>query len=83
MCWRPRSFGFFTAATRATEATWGRAANGSAGLAISNHSWDDPFRRIAEASRDKTYRLVTPKIGEVLFLNAEDQVFSPWWENLE
>lgn len=38
---------------------------------------------IREASRDKMYRLATPKIGEVLFLDAEDQVFAPWWEDLE
>ncbi len=49
-------------------------------FSIAFHSWDDPFKRFLEASKDKSYRPVTPKIGEVVYLDGADQVFSRWWE---
>ena len=47
---------------------------------IAHHSWDDPYIRITEASRDKSFRLLTPVIGEVVFLDAPEQTFHRWWE---
>jgi len=47
---------------------------------ISYHSWDEPFRRFVAAGRDKPYRLITPKIGEVITLADQSQIFSDWWE---
>ena len=52
-------------------------------FSIANHSWDDPFKRIAEASRDKTFRLKTPMIGEQMWFDDPDQTFSRWWEGIE
>jgi len=49
-------------------------------FSIAYHSWDDPFRRFIKASQGRTYRPVTPRIGEVVFLDNADQVFSHWWE---
>ncbi len=49
-------------------------------FSISFHSWDDPFKRFVEASRDKPYRPVTPRIGEVVDLADGGQAFSRWWE---
>ncbi|MBG0776753.1 MAG: MBL fold metallo-hydrolase [Desulfovibrionaceae bacterium] len=49
-------------------------------FSIAFHSWDDPFRRFVAASRDKPYRLLTPRIGEVVDLADERQSFSRWWE---
>ena len=49
-------------------------------FAIANHAWDEPFEHLAEASRDKSYRLLTPRIGEPVTL---DGTFPPhflrWW----
>ncbi|MBE0529381.1 MAG: MBL fold metallo-hydrolase [Rhodospirillales bacterium] len=47
---------------------------------LSNHAWDEPFRRLAEASGEKPYRLLTPRIGEPLPLAALPQSLPKWWE---
>jgi L-ascorbate metabolism protein UlaG (beta-lactamase superfamily) len=47
---------------------------------IANHPWDEPFKRLKEASQDKSYRLLTPKIGEPVALNDILSQFSHWWE---
>lgn len=52
-------------------------------FSISNHAWDDPFIRIANASREKPYRLLTPVIGDRIDLDNEAQLFPCWWENRE
>jgi L-ascorbate metabolism protein UlaG (beta-lactamase superfamily) len=36
---------------------------------IARHPWDEPFIRIAEASRKENVRLLTPRIGEQSFLD--------------
>ena len=36
---------------------------------IARHPWDEPFTRIAEASRKENIRLLTPRIGEQIFLD--------------
>lgn len=55
-------------------------------FAIAYHTWDDPFRRLAAASHDKPYRLLTPVIGQSVNLlgdvNGTQQVFPLWWEGL-
>ncbi|MBM7867532.1 MBL fold metallo-hydrolase [Heliobacterium gestii] len=57
-------------------------AGHSGKFAISNHPWDDPLKRIALASQNKNYRLLTPMIGEPVDLEKEQQVFSRWWERV-
>jgi Predicted Zn-dependent hydrolases of the beta-lactamase fold len=47
---------------------------------ISNHAWDDPYKRIAAASAGKAFRLLTPRIGEAADLNGQPQRFAHWWE---
>ncbi|MBP2635272.1 MAG: hypothetical protein H6Q72_1179 [Firmicutes bacterium] len=51
-------------------------------FAIANHPWDEPFKRITDASRNKAYRLLTPLIGEPVDLANQQQRFSQWWENI-
>ena len=52
-------------------------------FAIANHPWDEPFKRITNASQDKNYELLTPMIGESVELDNHQQSFSRWWERLE
>lgn len=52
-------------------------------FAIANHPWDDPFKRITDASQDKNYKLLTPMIGEPVELENQQQLFSRWWEGVE
>lgn len=51
-------------------------------FSIAYHSWDDPFIRLAEASRTRSYRLVTPKLGEPVRMDDAGQRFAPWWEDM-
>ncbi|QGY42027.1 MBL fold metallo-hydrolase [Pseudodesulfovibrio cashew] len=49
-------------------------------FSIAFHSWDEPFRRFAKASEGKSYRLITPKIGEQVTLAGKKKAFTRWWE---
>jgi len=51
-------------------------------FAIANHPWDEPFKRITDASRNKNYRLLTPMIGAAVELENQEQFFSYWWEGV-
>lgn len=48
-------------------------------FALSNHDWRDPMNRIHEASKNTTIPFLFPKIGEVVYLN-ENQELLPWWK---
>jgi len=48
-------------------------------LAIANHPWDEPFQRLTEASRDQSYALVTPRIGELVVPDDSPSRFTSWW----
>lgn len=39
--------------------------------------------RVVEASKNKKFRLVTPKIGEPLKLDGMGQAFDSWWEDVK
>lgn len=46
---------------------------------IARHAWDEPFRRIASASKSESPRLLTPVIGEPVLLGNIQQKFTQWW----
>ncbi len=48
--------------------------------ALARHAWYEPLVKIAEAAKAKQYTLLTPKIGEPLFLHDSTQTFTNWWE---
>ncbi len=48
-------------------------------FALANHSWDEPLKAISKANKMVNQPLVTPKIGEVVYLKDTTQVFSEWW----
>lgn len=49
-------------------------------FSIAYHSWDDPLKRLSQASRNKPYRFISPMIGEPVRLNDPTQTFTQWWE---
>lgn len=51
-------------------------------FSLAYHSWDDPFRRVTAAAADKKFSLVTPVIGDVVFLDQPMPGFSRWWEQM-
>lgn len=50
---------------------------------IARHAWNEPFERITVASQGRPYRLLTPKVGEALGIDHNEQVFAPWWRESE
>lgn len=61
-------------------------------FSIAYHSWDDPYRRISAASRSSSWRLLMPRIGEALALDAVTRprpaaapsaAPAPWWQTLQ
>lgn len=52
-------------------------------FALSTHAWDEPFQRITAASEKKSYRLLTPLLGETVALDDNQQAFSHWPEGVE
>jgi L-ascorbate metabolism protein UlaG (beta-lactamase superfamily) len=54
-------------------------------FALSRHSWDEPLQRITTANKKhpNPLRLLTPKIGEIVFLNDTSQTFDRWWQDME
>lgn len=48
---------------------------------IARHPWDEPFIRITEASKRGNIRLLTPRIGEQIFLDKIQTEMSQWWNS--
>lgn len=46
---------------------------------IASHPWDEPFKRLEEESRDKSYQLLTPKIGQPMVMDGELLQTNQWW----
>ncbi len=58
-----------------------RVLPGHAGrFVLAKHTWDDPYKRLVAASKDKAYRLLTPMQGEPVWLADTTQTFRAWWE---
>ncbi|MBF4515916.1 MBL fold metallo-hydrolase [Flavobacterium sp. ANB] len=49
---------------------------------LGKHAWDEPLKKITELSKNKSYRLVTPMIGEQVDLSNNKQQFKHWWEGV-
>ena len=50
-------------------------------FALANHPWDEPLNKITENSKFSDVGVITPRIGEPVFLNDSTQTFSKWWKN--
>jgi L-ascorbate metabolism protein UlaG (beta-lactamase superfamily) len=55
----------------------------SSKFALSNHPWDEPLKAITSLSASYQMPLVTPIIGEIVYLRNANQPFHKWWEGLE
>lgn len=50
---------------------------------LSHHPWDEPLESITELNENETrIPLVTPRIGDIVYLNDTLQVFSKWWRGI-
>jgi L-ascorbate metabolism protein UlaG (beta-lactamase superfamily) len=46
----------------------------------SPHSWYEPLEKISRASEEHDMHLITPMIGETVYPDNPNQIFSKWWE---
>lgn len=51
-------------------------------FALARHTWNEPYMALTAASKNKSYSLWTPAIGEAVFLKQPQQQFSSWWEQM-
>jgi L-ascorbate metabolism protein UlaG (beta-lactamase superfamily) len=52
-------------------------------FALANHSWDAPLKAITEFNKSVNQPLITPKIGEVVYLKDSTQKFPEWWVGMK
>lgn len=52
-------------------------------FSIAAHDWDEPFKQVERVSRGKPYRLLIPRIGDVVPLAGQTQGLATWWERVE
>ena len=46
---------------------------------LANHAWDEPLIRITKANKTNNLNLLTPIIGQQVYLKDTNQIFSEWW----
>ena len=52
---------------------------------LSVHPWDEPLKKITALNEagSAPMAVITPRIGELVYLDNPDQVFSRWWEGVQ
>lgn len=55
----------------------------SSKFAMANHPWDEPLKKVAELNKSFNIPLVTPVIGEIVYLKDDTQEFKEWWAALK
>lgn len=52
-------------------------------FALASHPWDEPLEEVTARQAEAGIPVLTPKIGEPVFLNDTTQTFEAWWKGLE
>ena len=52
-------------------------------FALGKHPWKAPLEKISEAAERDSLNLITPQIGEIVYLNDNTQKFKKWWKNVD
>lgn len=50
---------------------------------LGNHPWNDPLKRVYSEAEKQDMPIITPRIGEKIDLNNENQIFEKWWEEIK
>jgi len=50
---------------------------------LGNHPWNEPMIRISKEAKKENISLLTPMIGEPIYLNDSIQTYKEWWKDLE
>jgi L-ascorbate metabolism protein UlaG (beta-lactamase superfamily) len=54
----------------------------SSKFVLGNHSWDEPLELITKNNESRKLNVITPMIGEQVFLKDTTQQFTHWWRNV-
>ncbi|MEH6765803.1 MAG: MBL fold metallo-hydrolase [Aequorivita antarctica] len=54
----------------------------SSKFALALHAWDEPLNKIIELTNESKIPLLTPQIGEVIYLKDDEQHYSQWWKEI-
>ena len=49
-------------------------------FALSRHTWDEPLNNVSRIMEKENINLLTPMVGEKIYLKDTTQVFTKWWE---
>ena len=52
-------------------------------FSLAQHSWDEPLNEVSRLSKAAQIPLVTPVIGEVVWMDSKEQTFNEWWKGIE
>ena len=55
----------------------------SSKFALSNHPWYEPLAKLTKLNANSNLHLITPLIGEIVYLDDPNQQFKRWWEAIE
>jgi L-ascorbate metabolism protein UlaG (beta-lactamase superfamily) len=55
----------------------------SSKFALAMHPWSEPISEVYKFSKQYKMPLLTPIIGEKIWLDVENQIFSAWWKSVE
>lgn len=55
----------------------------SSKFALANHAWDDPLETITNLNEVEKFPIITPMIGEKVYLKDTKQKFSRWWKTVK
>jgi L-ascorbate metabolism protein UlaG (beta-lactamase superfamily) len=55
----------------------------SSKFVLANHAWDEPLIRVSQFAQVANIPLVTPIIGELVYLKDENQKFKQWWVGVQ
>lgn len=51
-------------------------------FALANHPWDEPLVNITKSEENTDYTILTPLIGEPIYLRSNTQQFRKWWKEI-
>ncbi len=52
-------------------------------FALAKHPWKEPLERISKVAEKDSLPLITPRIGEIVYLEQNTQTFDKWWEVID
>jgi L-ascorbate metabolism protein UlaG (beta-lactamase superfamily) len=54
----------------------------SSKFSLSLHDWDEPLKTIISLPNETGVNIITPKIGEVVEIDNQQQSFTHWWQHI-